>query len=787
LNWRSLLFNPAKTKSARTPLVLALILGWQGVGVAALPFLLLPLGGGVVQAQDVPAVVRQGYTLLGRNLVNDAIAVFKQAVDRYPSSLEAKLGLAIAYRRAGRDADAWQTYQQVLTQDPNNQLALRTVGTLGGFRPEWQNAGIAALTTLLTLVPNDLDAHAQRALLYGYQGRFPEALADYEIALRGNPAPAIILGAAQVYTYAGDAPQGLALFERYRRTTKQPLTGNAVIAYARALRETGNVAEAMRILAAALPKQTNAYAIQIRSELSQTYLANRQPTQALAVLDPLRGRGDARLPLARALNELGRQQGRPELSLEAAQLYRAILNETPNPSPALAREVADVLSGVPQERQTALQLYRQLVQQTPNDKVLQIQKIALESELGSLSKDQARAQLRGILQPLPNSPAQQLAIAQALVRLEPDPEFLSVYQSLIQAGVNEPFLYFRLAQILIEQNDFRGAQTALAAYQATPIGARDQAPELLLAEIERRQGNLEASAQRYQALITSGSPDTNVVTAAMRGLAGIRLSQNRPQEALSLYDQLLASYPDDWSVKLGRAAIAYQTKQITAAQAEVVINQFLQARPAETPPELYTLVGALPPSAQREALYTALIAADPNNAPVQVRWIQLLATRNPAQAQVQANRLLARVRSAAGNDARNVSLLLLRGQLAQALGNLDQAGDAYQAILSLEPDNVDALSALGGIRFQQRQFEAADRLYSQVLAFRPDDVTAQRSLAELTAVQGKPLEAMDRFEQIKIQQTAQGGLVDGEINQRLQQLQEDLLQQRGFQPPWERY
>lgn len=772
-----------KFKVAVQPLSLVLVLGLQALGLTALP-LLPPVG--VAQAQEVPALVRQGYTLLGQNLVNDAIAVFKQAVDRYPSSLEAKLGLAIAYRRAGKDADAWQTYQQVLAQDPNNQLALRTVGVLGGFRPEWQTQGIAALTTLLSLVPNDPDAHAQRAQLYGYQGRFTEALADYEIALQGSPSADVILGAAQVYTYAGNAPKGLELFERYRSTTNKPLTGNVAIAYARALRDTGKVAQSIRILEAELPKQTNAYAIQIRSELSQTYLANRQPTQALAVLDPLRGRGDARLPLARALNELGRQQGQPDLALEAARLYRDVLNTTPNPSPALAREVADVLSGVPQERQTALQLYQQLVQQMPNDKVLQIQKIALESQLGGLSKDQAQAQLRSILQPLPTSPSQQLAIAQALVRLEPDPEFLSVYQSLLQAGVNEPFLNFRLAQLLIEQNDFGGAQAALAAYQATPIGARDQAPELLLAEIDRRQGNLDASAQRYQTLIASGSPDNDVVTAAIRGLAGIRLTQNRPQEALTLYDQLIALNPDDGQVKLGRAAIAYQTKQITEAQADAVINQFLQARPTETPQELYTLVGALPPRAQREALYTALIAADPNNAQVQVRLIQLLATRNPLQAQVQANRLLAQVR-AANQDPNNLSLLLLRGQLAQALGNLDQAGDAYQAILALEPDNVEALSALGGIRFQQRQFELADRLYSQVLAFKPDDVTAQRSLAELTAAQGKPLAAMDRLEQLKILQTVQGGTPDLEVNRRLQQLQEDLLQQRGFQPPWERY
>jgi cellulose synthase operon protein C len=664
----------------------------------------------------------------------------------------------------------------VLAQDPNNQLALKTIGILGSFRPEWQARGIEALTTLLKLTPSDNEARAQRALLYGYQGRFAESLSDYEIALQGNPSADVILGAAQIYTYSGNAQRGLELFERYRSLTNKPIAGNAAIAYARALRGTGNTAQAIRVLEAQLPKQINAYGIQVRSELSQAYLANQQATQALAVLDPLRDRGDARLPLARALNEIGRQENRPELSAQAAAIYRQVLNSTSNPSPALVREVADVLSGVPQERQTALQLYRQLVQQQPNDRALVIQQLALESQLGTLSQSEIRQRLSSLVQPLPSDPAQQFAIAQALVRLEPDPEFFGVYQSLIQAGVNEPFL--------IERNDFEGARTALAAYKATPVGGRDLAPELLLAEIDRRQGNLEASARRYETLISSGSRDSDVVVAAIRGLAGIRLAQNRFQDALALYDQLISRNPEDLQLQLGRAAVAYQAKTINEVEAEAVIDRFLQARPSETPQELYTLVGLLPSNPRREALYSALIEADPGNVAVQVRLIQLLATRNPLQARAQANRLIARVRQISPNDRNNVSLLFLRGQLEQALGNLNRADDAYQAIVNLEPDNTDALAALGGIRFQQRQFDSASQLYSQVLELNPDNLIAQRSLAELTAAQGKPLEAMERFEQLKIQQGSQG---EPELTRRIQQLQEDMLRQRGFQPPWERY
>lgn len=308
------------------------------------------------------------------------------------------------------------------------------------------------------------------------------------------------------------------------------------------------------------------------------------------------------------------------------------------------------------------------------------------------------------------------------------------------------------------------------------------APELLLAEIDRRQGNLEASARRYETLISSGSQDSDVTTTAIRGLAGIRLAQARYEDALTLYDQLIARNPQDQQLQLGRAAVAYQGKKISDAEAEAVIDRFLQARPTETPQELYTLVGLLPTNSRRETLYNALIEADPSNVTVQVRLIQLLAERNPNQARAQANRLIARVRRATPNGNNNVELLFLKGQLEQALGNLDRAEDAFQAIVNLEPDNTNALSSLGGIRFQQRQFDSAASLYSQVLELNPDDLIAQRSLAELTAAQGNPLEAMERFEQLKV-----AGTTDPDLTRRIQQLQEDMLKQRGFQPPWERY
>ena len=753
-------------------------LGIAGIVVSASVFESIP----PALAQMIPVAIQEAFTLLRQGRVMDAINAFEQALRRYPQSLTAKLGLAIAYRRQGLIPQAWQAYQDVLEQDPNNKLALKSIGVLGTYRSEWQVRGIEALTTLLNLTPNDTEARGLRALLYGYQQQFAEALADYQIVLQSNPTPDIVLGAAETYTNSGNPQQGLELFNRYQATGKA-IIGYSAIAYARALRETGNPAQAVQVLETTLraSNKLDDLGIQTRAALSQAYLANQQLNEARAILVALQGRPEAILPLARSLNEIRTQTNDPTLSEQVANLYNQSLTTTPKPDPKLVREVADVFSSIPQQRQTALQLYQQLAASQPNDRSLLVKQLVLATQLGMISKPELRARLAMALQQLPTDAIKQRQLAQALVRIDPPgPEFLPVYQSLVAAGVNLPFLNFRIAQLLIEGNNLVGARTALAAYVTTPEGSRDLAPQLLAAEIERREGNLEASAQRYQGLIASNRADMDVLNAALRGLAGIRVAQSRPREAVALYDQLIARNPQDLTFQLARATIAYQAKLIPEAQAEAALNYWLQTQPAtNAPSELFTLTGLLPPEPRREPLYNALVQLDPNNIPVQLRLLQVIAKRDPAQAKARVTQLVAR-------DPNNLGNYLLQGQLAQGIDELDIASKAYQTVLSAMPYNLEALSALGGIRFQQRRFESASELYSQALALKPDDLAIRQSLASLKAVQDQQLEALTALEALQVEQI-QRGAPSSDLSRQIQQIQEGFLQRRGFQPPWERY
>ncbi|WP_416669960.1 tetratricopeptide repeat protein [Egbenema bharatensis] len=734
-----------------------------------------------VQAQVRPAIVSEGYTLLDRGWVNDAIGVFRQAVQQYPQSVEAQLGLAIAYQRNGQDADAWNRYQQVLSLDPQNRPALAAIGELGGYRTEWQRSGIAALTTLLELDPSNLTARSQRALLYGYQGQFTEAIADYEIVLAAEPTPDRLLGAAEIYTYSGNYSQGLEWFEAYLRTNAT-IPNNQISAYALALQETGRADRAVQVLSsrlASLPTLDET-AIQIRTTLAIAYQRTGQLEAALSTLEPLEGNANARLPLARALSTIGRLEDDWEIYEVAVSLYRQILEQTTNPSPGLQTEIADVLSEFPMTQPQALMLYQALLSEQPENQSLQIKQLVVANQIGQLPRIELYEQLAAILQTLPTSPTETRLLAQALVRVDPPaPALLPIYQSLLQANTEVPFLHFRLAQIYLQQGNFANARQALSQYSATPIGSQDWAPELLLAEIDRREGNFNASVQRYESIIAA-NPRPKIVSDALRGLAGIRLAQGQLNDALILYNQLLDNNPDDLVSQIGKASIAYQTQQISRAEAESVLDRWQRSEPVtEPPPEVFNLAGVLPPAIDRQPLYLALLAQEPDNLAINRRLVQVLVARDPDEARQRVNELVIR-------DPNNLNVYYVQGEFAQAIGDLELAGQSYEIILAQQPNNPDALSALGGVRFQQRRYGEATNLFTEVLSLKPGDLETRRVLAELRAAQDQPIEALEQLREIQTLQ-AEAGITDPRVEARIRQLQGDLLRRRGFQPEWERF
>lgn len=732
-------------------------------------------------AQAQPTAVRAAYTLLNRGWVNDAIAAFQRVLRQSPNSLDAKLGLAMAYQRAGQDAAAWTAYQQVLAQDGDNRAALTAIGLLGSYRAEWQAGGITALTQLLQLTPNDGAARTQRALLLGYQGRYAESFVDYQVLLANNPAPAALLGAAQVYSYSGDYGRSLTLFDRYRATGRA-IPDGALTAYARTVAETGEPATAIQLLEAKLrqPRVPDWLVPDLRGTLAVAYQANQQPQQALQVLAPLRQQPAHSIVLARALHTMGRRSGDAQLRQQAADLYRQALRQTPNPSLGLQVEAADALSELASGRADALTIYQQLSQQQPGDRSLIVKRLVLERQLGSLSPTALQQQLQATLQPLPDSVIEQQAVAIALTQLDPPlADLLPIYQELLQSEVDAPFLNIRVAQIYLQQGNLAEARQALAAYQATSFGQRDLGAELMLAEVDRRDSNLDNSAQRYEAVIAQ-NPAVSIQQDALLGLATVRREQGKLAEVVPFYQALLAREPDNARSQIGYLNLRYQLKQISDATAIQELDQWLsQQSPLPAYPELLTLVGALPADPEREPLYMSLLELAPANLAVERRLIQVIAQRDLEAARSRMEQVVA-------GDRGSIAGYFVQGELAQALGDLALADQSYASILQQQPDNTDALSALAGVKFQQKQYDAAAVLYRRVLALKPNDLETQRVLAELYLAQDLPQRGLRQLQQVQQAQAAQG-ITNPVVGDRVQEVELNFLRRRGLQPYWERY
>lgn len=733
---------------------------------------------GILLAQTVPVSVRSGYSLLDQGLVNQAISQFERVVRQLPESIEARLGLAIAYRRAGRDANAFQTYEQALAVDPTNRLALISLGVLGGFRVEWQQRGITALTTLLQHNPNDQEARTQRALLYIYEGQFDDAIADYELILQQNPDANAVVGAAQAYAYSGNYAQSLTLFDRYLQSGGQ-LEADAATAYSRALRETGNARAAVQLLDPQLRQRSISpgTAMRMRAEQAVNYAAMGQLDLAKDMLAPLKGQSDARMVLGRALVTIGKVSGDQAFLEEGIALFQLMLMED-NIAIDVKREIAETLAAFPQSQLIALKAYRDLALAQPESRGLQTQIAVLEFETKQLSEAELSTKLSKILPTLPSDPTQQRLITQALIQLRtPNPNLLPLYENLVRAGMTEPLLYFRIAQMYLRQRDYETARSVIATYQATPSGKIDPAAELLLALIDQQQGDAASSMRRYQAIINSNPSDRGVLSGALQGLAGIYQGQKQYTEALALYFRVIALNPDNPAKKLGQTALRYQAGQLKRSDAEAVLKEWLTTQPlTETPPELYSLVGALPAVPSREFLYRTLVQADPSNIAVQLRLLEVMVEQNQPGIMTYVNGLVAR-------DPENVDVYFLKGHIAQLLGNLGDSATAYEAIVALKPDNVDALSALGGVRFRQRRYEAAVEAYSKVLELQPNHTIARGALSNLELARHRRIPALRQAREI--QQADQFTLPPDLNRLQSQQPAAEFVPQGTTPLPWE--
>lgn len=117
---------------------------------------------------DVNYELEKAYAAMAAGQPSIAIEMYKRAVDAAPENLQAKLGLAIAYHRAGRLDIARPLYAEILLKDPTNRDALNNF--LGVMAEEAPDEALIKLQDLMVRNPDFSPIPAQMAIIYQKKG-----------------------------------------------------------------------------------------------------------------------------------------------------------------------------------------------------------------------------------------------------------------------------------------------------------------------------------------------------------------------------------------------------------------------------------------------------------------------------------------------------------------------------------------------------------------------------------------------------------------------------------------
>ncbi len=390
--------------------------------------------------------------------------------------------------------------------------------------------------------------------------------------------------------------------------------------------------------------------------------------------------------------------------------------------------------------------------------------------------DAAIEAFKATLKSEPQSLSANLGLARAYRQAGQLPAAWEAYQRVLALDSANPVALQAIGTMGEYRPEWQQAGIAAITQLLKTSPPRPQTIPLLTqrALLQGFQGKFDLAWADYAAILdTDISVQTALRAAQAAGFSG------RGVQAIALYDRVLQQLPDNSEAQLNRAYFGLQARRISPDAAEIVLSNWLSQHPDATPPELLNLVGELPATANRKALYDRLLAQVPNNLPVQRRALQLLAQKSPDAARAQLAQLMA------ANPDQPLAYFV-QAEVAKSLKDLNLAAQSYETLLQQQPDRTDALVGLGGVRFEQQRYGEAEVLFNRALVLMPDDWQIQRILADLYATQDRPNVALKLLRAVEKQQ-AQQGVSDPAVSDRIAQIEIDTLKRRSFQPRWERY
>jgi tetratricopeptide (TPR) repeat protein len=240
----------------------------------------------------------------------------------------------------------------------------------------------------------------------------------------------------------------------------------------------------------------------------------------------------------------------------------------------------------------------------------------------------------------------------------------------------------------------------------------------LLADVARRQGNLDEAVARYEAAWALQPYDF----AALVRSGEVYTDLGRLDEAETAFRQALTLSPGSPSVMAGLGQVALNRRDF--ADAVVYFQAALRAAP-EANRLHYSLAMA----------YRGLGDMDAARRELELRGTVGVRPPDPVVDQLQLLTEGERVH-------------LVRGRLAFASGRYQEAADEFATAVAADPASARSLVNLGTALAQLGDLDAAVERFQQALAIDPDHLTAHFNLGSTLVSQQRAAEAIAHFEAV---------------------------------------
>lgn len=668
-----------------------------------------------IKPDFTPAVVAMGDLELALNQPDKAKEFYQKALSKTPDNSRGWIGLGKVAERQGQKDEALANYKKAVSVSPTN---IRSSIILANYlaKEGHLNQAIAQLQ-LLSKGHTDI--------------RIPLKIAEYDTLLNKNdeaiallrpygqqkvPIVELYFVLAKAYEQSGNKQKAL---ENVDKLMALKFDNQSILMAASniELRE-GNPTEALKILStlkdseknlpgywlsrstaelelghrgkalSELEDATSKYPenIPLKLALANAYSANQKPSRAMSVLNDILSKNpDNTQAIVRKAGLLAQAKGLPA----AISFLKASTISYPN-NQTLEVSYIQALSGN-KEINKAIQSARDYLQAHPSDQTMELLIAGLHLQEGKTQKGQS--ELKAIISSNPKALTAITTLANLDLGQKHFPEAESLFRQAIAIAPDNSALYTSLGETLRAENQ---QQAAEAAYQK----ALEINPNQPLALLELSQSEISAGE----------TPRAIIHLTPL-----LKLNFPPPQQADVQWLWGIASMQEGEYPRAERALV----KATELAPGNFTYHESLG--------DLWAAEGDF---SKADKELSKAYSLDPQNTLIRIKrdWIAL----NLQKGKVDPKKIQTVVNEASQfrkDNPKDQTAAMIEARGDAMLGKSDEAMKVFDSVLSINPDNSQAILGKSGILVSQKHVNQARTLVGHLLTDHPNNVQANLMLA----------------------------------------------------------